>query len=30
MIVGWQQMSRPFDADRLDWMLNDFISNLRA
>jgi hypothetical protein len=30
MIVGWQQVSRPFDAAKMDWMLNDFISNLKA
>jgi AcrR family transcriptional regulator len=30
MIVGWQQVSRPFDADKMDWMLNDFIANLKA
>jgi AcrR family transcriptional regulator len=30
MIVGWQQISRPFDADRMDRMLNDFIANLSA
>ncbi len=29
MIVGWQQLSRPFDAEKLDWMLRNFIDNLR-
>ena len=29
MIVGWQQISRPFDAEKLDWMLRNFIENLR-
>lgn len=25
MIVGWQQLRQPFDAERMDWMLSRFI-----
>ena len=30
MIVGWQQISSPFDADKMDRMLSDFIAGLTA
>lgn len=30
MIVGWQQIASPFDAEKLDWMLSNFIANLES